>query len=1370
MTEGLDYNFDLGGNSATESLLRVGYEVQHVIGAGSGGQVFKACQRSTGQAVAIKLLTMGELEPVQRARRVERFRREIAFCSSLYHPDIVRLLDSGELEDGTRFAVFEFIPGRTLADLLRDEGMLKVQRARLLMGQALPPLAYAHGLNIAHRDLKPGNVMVTSDAGRDRLKILDFGISVSTSGCNQPDLARLTQSHEWVGTPLYAAPEQLRGEAVGARSDLYAWALMFVECLTGAPCVPGKSLADIIAQHFRPEPHVLPLVLAQHRLGALLLRVLEKDPARRLGDAQLVQSLLERISLDGLVDAQGYLCDVAPASAQRRARQRPTDTLTDAVQPDHSEQRHVTALCCRVNLVGAGALSGVEQIDALLDDSYNLIAEVLLQFGAEAAQTMGGYSLWYFGVTNAQNSDARLPTRAALEVVSRMEKLPDWFSATGLSLSVQIGLHNGPITVQLTDGKRKAVDGATARVAMELSVLVDDAAQASSTHRILVSDDFRQLAERYAEFEAHSGGVSLPWRATLLTGHLLKGESLATTLRTERALFVGRDQELEALLEAWRSTGSGQGRAILLEGEPGVGKSRLAGELLQRLDAEGCRAVEARCLPEWQHASMRPLRSLFIQLFGVGGVPAEDATEHLKRKAAELGLSLEIAVPLLCVWLGVPLPPECGPPAWSPQKQRQLLQLNVVEALLRTMEQKSVVLLEDLHWSDPSTLECVDMLVSMVKPRPVLLLLTARPGFVFGCIDAPERLSLSGLTPAAGLRLAASLVPEGLAKAPDLQEMVARSDGIPLYLEELAIALKAQLTTTVRHPGVALGGVPANLRHLLGSRLEDMGRSRETAQFAAALAREFSLELLAAVQATDELALVSDLEELVSVQILIKRLRVDSPVYTFRHALIRDAAYDSMKAEVRERSHERIAEGLLQYSPTLAQSEPDVLAYHFDRARITGKAIHYWELAAKRSSAASAHLEAIAHIDRALDILRSCPDEASAELKEGLLLLTRGAIIVAKRGYTDMEAKACFDRIVALVPANGPTLEVAFAARWGLWYFNNARCNLEASCALADELHELAQSSTDCVLRLSAWAAICQSRFCTGQFQEAVSASRRCVDEYDRERHRDLVVRYGDDPRVAAGSFEALAEAIRGAPQLAAQRVDELLELVDKLGYPSLKAGLHGQAAWIFLNLGGAGARAPRYERARQHAAEAVRVAQEHGFPFWELYGKMNELAISVSEGHAEAALELKALSEVWCSAGANLGRDWHLSFAADGLQQLGEYAEAGQLLDEALAFCSRTKARYFEPEVRRRRALLLADARNPHADPQRARAECLRAARDAERLGARWWQLASLVSALRLDLAQDERSSRKLSQLLTTFDVYADDPPLLHEARELVA
>jgi hypothetical protein len=561
--------------------------------------------------------------------------------------------------------------------------------------------------------------------------------------------------------------------------------------------------------------------------------------------------------------------------------------------------------------------------------------------------------------------------------------------------------------------------------------------------------------------------------------------------------------------------------------------------------------------------------------------------------------------------------------------------------------------------------------------------------------------------------------------------------------------------------------VPVSLRDLLTGRLDDIGEAKRVAQFAATLGREFSLEVLARLSDHDEFMLLGDLEQLVTAELLVRQLRVDGSVYMFRHALIRDAAYDGMSAPERQRAHQRIAEGLEAHYQTLVADQPDVLAHHWERAGQPEKAARYWSLAAKKSGMASAHLEALAQLDRGLSLLVQLPAAPDRTAFEAELLLVRGATLMGKRGFSDPEVARAFERAAEIAPARGDQPQLAFAARWGLWYFHNSRANLGRALELAEDLTAISRTAADDTLAVSACEAVCETKFCLGLFDESVQASRRCEQDYVFERHRHLAAIRGDDPLLASLSFEAFAELLSGRPAMAQERVRQALGLADRLGFISLKAGMHGQAAWLYLILGSSGAAKPDVELARQQTALAIGMANEHGFPFWELYGRMIDAAARIASGDPLAVEDLRVGSRHWSAAGASLGRCWHLSFIAEGLHRSGQHAESLALLDEALDFCNAANSRYFEPEVRRRRAWLLADPANPGHDVDAGLREAAAAVDCAVTYGAEWWQLAALLTWVRIQgrVAPEQRSN--LQALVTRLSAPGiPDPPLIREAR----
>src|SRR5215831_16996943 len=284
------------------------YRIESHLGAGGFGDVFRAVQEKTGQLVAVKVLRprYGKGAP-SIDRQIARFRREMRVCAELHHPHIVRLIDSGQTEAALLFSVFDYVLEEKLAEMLHDKGALPVRTAIELMSQVLDALVCAHGKGVIHRDLKPNNIMVSTTGSRPQITVLDFGISAFLEGMLMDEFDSLTITREILGTPSYAAPEQLRGETPSVKSDLYAWALVFAECILGHRVFEGPSAAEVAYRQLSADPVRLPERLQKHWLGVLLRWALEKDVSRRAGAAnEIMERLLEKRPLGDLVDANGF--------------------------------------------------------------------------------------------------------------------------------------------------------------------------------------------------------------------------------------------------------------------------------------------------------------------------------------------------------------------------------------------------------------------------------------------------------------------------------------------------------------------------------------------------------------------------------------------------------------------------------------------------------------------------------------------------------------------------------------------------------------------------------------------------------------------------------------------------------------------------------------------------------------------------------------------------------------------------------------------------------------------------------------------------------------------------------------------------------
>jgi serine/threonine protein kinase len=1358
----------VSSNLQFEAHLRGRYTVERPLGAGGNGQVFLATQQSTGQHVAIKLLNLALRTAEHRDRSLARFRREIGICSSLYHPDIVRVLDSGSVDEHQHYAVFEYVPGSSLGTLLREQGALTVERTVGLLTQLLPALAYAHERGIVHRDLKPANVMVTHDGVRERLKILDFGIGAMTPFGGE-HLERLTLSHEWVGTPHYVAPEQLRGHPTDAKADLYAWGLMLVECMTGTPLVSGLSLGEIIDAHLRPRPHVLPEGLGAHRLGALLARVLEKNPLRRVGDASALLQLLERIDLRELCDAHGYLRDSARRSGVV-PRALPADPTPTPEQQDRLEVRQATVVCCRLIMPPRIGPRSVEDDDTLLDDASSLAEEVLALYGASVIQRFAGHTIAYFGLAPSRAADGHVAARAALELLQRLDATPLGPRSETRALRPQLGIHSGPVTQLRSTSQRRVLDGLSASVALGLvhgpHVPSDDAPH------VWLSEDYARLVARRCEL------VSAPQRAAADPGtapalvYELIGESRVSGLSSSALRFVGRTDEIAHLEAAATRARAVRGEAVFVRGDAGLGKSRLCSELLSCAGISESACIVLRCLPEWEHAQLRPLVEPVRTLLGLNEAPAATRGSWLSRLGALVSMSSE-AQALVADWLGLPRP-ESTPLSLSPPKQRRLLLAAISDVLSASAARGSVLLVEDLHWADPSTAECIAAVLPKLAANLGFALITSRNAPPFA-VDAPHStLVLEALDPHSARQLAVEAVARAGIAGSAADGVVARSDGIPLFVEELVEMLREHApvgdATLASDPVlVTLGNaVPQSLHELLTRRLDDAGEARGTAQFASAVGREFTMRELVDLSGRDEVILLAELEELTARRVLTKRLQVQGTVYAFRHALIRDAAHASLvRAEARA-VHSQIATRLLARRAAGELVASDRLAQHFEAAGELEQARHFWSEAGAKSLRSHAYLEAAQEYGRALAALGppSGPESkrAAAELE-----LAQAGAFVQKFGYTHPSAVAAYRRAAELVSELPHEDDLAFSAVWGQWYASQTGAQLEQAAALTEQLSQLSERTGMSAHRVSAYVAACETNMARGRLAESVSAARGCSATYVFAEHSGLTYIRGDDPLLASLSFESFSELLRGRADVALQRMEEAFSLAERLGSPHLSAGIEAQAAWLHLIWGSSGAAAPELARAHQHAAASIAIAQQQDFIFWVTYAAMIDASARITEGDTAAADELLGTSAIWSSVGAALGRCWHLAYASEAFARSGDFERAHALLREGIAHCAASDSRFFEPELLRREALLWLDERNAARDAHKGYLCLERAATLAAQHGHGWWELAVEHTRQRA-LPEAQRDAARLCQCLASVGDLVNEPPLVREARALVA
>ena len=562
------------------------YEIQGELGSGSFSRVYRAKQLSTGQSVALKLLSAREASESSTGNEAARFRRETQICAALSHTNIVQLIDSGETGEGQLYAVFAYVPGETLGQTLEREGRLEVRESLRLMTQVLEALACAHAKGIVHRDLKPANLMLSGAGVRRNALVLDFGLGGVAENRRRKEWETLTQSREFLGTPLYAAPEQLAGETPTERSDLYAWGLVFLECLTGQhPFAAEGAAARLMSGGGAVE---IPEWLQDHRLGTLLASVTAREAAKRDVSVETLIEALDEIARGELPVAPEVSATPAPLTGQ-------------------GERRHLTVMFC--DLVGSTALS--QQLDA---ETYREIVRAYQARGAEAieryeghvVQYLGDGLLVYFGYPQAHEDDAERAIRAGREVLRGLEMLSArTLSKHGVAITARVGIHTGSVVVgEMGGGEKREVLalGETPNIAARLegmalpgTVVVSDA----TLH--LVAGVFVTEDRGIPELK----GIEEPIRVhqVLQPSGIRSRLDLATGLTP----FVGRDQELGLLLDRFEHVKEGQGQAVLVAGEAGIGKSRLLRELREKLRDTPHSWLECRTSPYTQSSAVYPI-------------------------------------------------------------------------------------------------------------------------------------------------------------------------------------------------------------------------------------------------------------------------------------------------------------------------------------------------------------------------------------------------------------------------------------------------------------------------------------------------------------------------------------------------------------------------------------------------------------------------------------------------------------------------------------------------------------------------------------------------------------------------------------------
>ncbi|MBI2467200.1 MAG: AAA family ATPase [Candidatus Rokubacteria bacterium] len=1013
---------------------------------------------------------------------------------------------------------------------------------------------------------------------------------------------------------------------------------------------------------------------------------------------------------------------------------------------DEGERRQLSVMFC--DLVGSTALSSrldPEEFRAAVRGYQAASAVVIARFEGHVAQYLGDGLLVYFGYPAAHEDDAQRAVLAGLGIIQAIGALPARLeSERGVSLAVRVGIHTGPVVVGESGGgarRERLALGETPNIAARLQAFAEPGT-------VVISGATHRLVRR--AFECHDlGPQRIPGLDAPIPAYRVLGESLARSPAVDTAgpssVLVGRDRQVALLVERWQDAAEDVGQVVLLTGEPGVGKSRLVQALKERVAGSSHVVLEGRCSPYYQNSPMHLVTQLLCGAVGFGPDDMPDEKlDRLENVLVELGIPSAEAVPLFTSLLA--LPANRYPAlAWTPQRQREKT-IEAVLAILWSVAGRDPMLLvvEDLQWADPSSLELLTRLVEQAAPYRVFALFTGRPEFrpPWPPRSHVSQVMLNRLPRRNVEEMVTNLTAGKPLPAGVLQQIVARTDGVPLFVEELTkTVLESGLVEEREGRYELVGplpplGIPSTLQDSLAARLDRLGEAKAVAQLGATIGREFSYELLAAVSPLEPERLRMALDRLVEAELLYRRGAATSATYVFKHGLIQEAAYQSLLRSVRQHYHRRIVQVLGERFPAMLDAHPELAAHHCTEAGLAAQAVPYWQRAGERAIRRSASAEAIAHLEKGIELVGTLPDTSARREQELELQISLGPVLSGSRGFAAPETVRAYERARQLCSQLGGTPRV-IPALWGLWGYFATQGSFRQALEVGEELLERARQTGDPGLLLQAHHALWPVSCSMGD----PAASRAHIEAgqalYDPERHPALAFVYGGhDARVCAHTWDALNLWKLGYPTRALKASQAGLRWTTQLSQP------HSTA--VTLVYGSLLKHLRREEQAAREVADAcIALAREQGFPQWlsmaQIYGGSALAALGrMEEGLAEIREGLAA----YRATGAGAERPTFLTLLAEVHWRRGAWQDGLVAVSEGLDIIAENGECAFEAELHRIRGELLL-GRSP-ADQGEVEASFQRARGIARSQSARSWELRAATSLARLWQRQGKREDAR--------------------------
>jgi class 3 adenylate cyclase/predicted ATPase len=1044
-----------------------------------------------------------------------------------------------------------------------------------------------------------------------------------------------------------------------------------------------------------------------------------------------------------LLDAIAALCADANAKVSS-----PEAAALPKPAHDTAERRQVTVMFS--DLVGSTALSArmdPEDLREVISAYQKCVAETVRRFGGFVAKYLGDGVLVYFGYPQAHEDDPERAVRAGLELIQAVAALK-----SSTQLQTRVGIATGLVVVGdligSGDAQERGIVGETPNVAARLQSIAEP-------NTVVIAEGTRKLLGNLFDLDDLGqqelkgiGGPSGAWAVLRPASIESRFEALHGGGLTE---LVGREEELELLLRRWSKAKTGEGQVVLLSGEAGIGKSRLTAALLERITTEPHTRLRYFCSPQHTDSALYPV---IAQMERAAGFVHDDTSQAKLDKLDEVLAQTSTSVhdvSLFADMLSLPND-ERYPRLDLTSEQRRQRTLAALVSQVEALARKNPVLMifEDGHWSDPTSLEVVGRIVDRIANLHALLLVTFRPEFVPPWLGQPHvtALTLNRLPKRAIDAMIDGVVGNKPLPASIRQDIIERTDGIPLFVEEMTKAILEAASEDEAHrtaaaiPSPALG-VPASLQASLMARLDRLGSAKEVAQIGAAIGREFSHALLSAVVSKPEPDLASALDRLIVTGLLFRQGAPPHANYLFKHALVQDAAYGTLLREPRRALHARITEILESRFAEIAENQPERLARHCTEAGLIEKAAGLWGKAGQRSLERSALVEAIAQFTRALDQIAILPATSALRRDEIKLQVALVTPLMHVKGYAAPETKAAAERARVLIeqaerkgePPEDPLL--LFSVLYGFWVANYLAFNGDAMRDLAAQFLTLAEKQTATAPLMMGHRLMGTSLLFTGDIAEGRAHYDQAIALYDPVEHRPLSSRFGQDVRVAILLYRALALLLLGYPDTALTDADRAVEYARDIGQAAtLMYALYH--AWL-VNL-----QCGNYEAVNAHADELFTLANEKSVLFWKTCGVLARGGAFALKGSAtaEAVETITSGIAAWRAIGSTMWLPLYMSHLATAYACLGEFGEASRCIDEAIGTIATTKERWFEAEANRVAGEIALEFSQPNA--WKAQAYFDRALTVARQQQAKSWELRAATSMARLWRDQGKRGEAR--------------------------